>query len=175
MRALSAKFGLSRALEKELLVLAAIATVGDVVPLKGENRLIVLQGLKWIPDCGNLGLKELFSVSGVKNLTSRSISFGVVPRINAAGRMKNASLAVELFLCKDIKQANMIARQLENCNVERQEAEKNILKDALKQLDDKQEILRQRVLVLTGKEWDSGVIGIVASRLLERFESLFFY
>ncbi len=169
VRALSAKFGLSRALEKELLVLAAIATVGDVVPLKGENRLIVLQGLKWIPDCGNLGLKELFSVSGVKNLTSRSISFGVVPRINAAGRMKNASLAVELFLCKDIKQANMIARQLENCNVERQEAEKNILKDALKQLDDKQEILRQRVLVLTGKEWDSGVIGIVASRLLERF------
>ncbi len=153
----------------ELLVLAAVATVGDAVPLTGENRSLVRKGLKKLRKSGNPGLDALIRVSGIKEAAARSVAFGLVPRINAAGRMGNASLAAELFLCGSRGEADRIARELDDLNIRRQKIEKEILEEALKKLDESPSLLRQRVLVLAGEGWDVGVIGIVSARLLERF------
>lgn len=153
----------------ELLVLAAVATVGDAVPLTGENRSLVRKGLKKLRKSGNPGLDALIRVSGIKTVTARSVAFGLVPRINAAGRMGNASLAAELFLCGSREEADRIAQELDHLNARRQKTEKKILEEALEKLDENPALLRRRVLVLAGEGWDAGVIGIVSARLLERF------
>lgn len=169
VRALCAETGMNEPLYTELLALSAVATVGDVVPLTGENRFLVTEGLKILRKCGNAGIEALLRVSGVKSVTARSVAFGLVPRINAAGRMGKAPLAAELLLCKERVKAEQAAQTLDGLNVKRQEAEGRILEEALNQLDQNPELLRRRVLVLAGEGWDTGVIGIVSARLLERF------
>ncbi len=151
--------------------LAAIGTIGDVMPLVGENRLLVKQGLQLIRNSENIGLNALLQVADLadKPLTAESISFGLVPRINAAGRMGSANLAVELLLCEDETRAAELAQQITALNQLRQQQEAAIMIDIERTLADHPQKLADRVLVLSGENWHHGVIGIVCARVLERF------
>lgn len=167
--ALCSEVGIDESLKNEFLALSAVATVGDVVPLTGENRFLVAKGLETLQNSGNTGLEVLLDLSGVKTVTARSVAFGVVPRINAAGRMGNAMIAAELLLCKDREKARQQAMLLNDLNTKRQKVEREIFEQALDLLEYNPALLRQRVLVLSKEGWDTGVIGIVSARLLERF------
>lgn len=151
--------------------LAAVATVADVVELSGENRFLVQRGLMYLANTERPGLLALMERSGIlgKKLTSSSMAFSIAPRINAAGRFGSPSQAVRLLLSEDQQDAEKYADALEKCNHERKEEEEKILREVQKQIEKQPSILAQRVLVLAGKGWHHGVIGIVAARLLERF------
>jgi single-stranded-DNA-specific exonuclease len=154
------------------LKLVAIGTVADVVPLTGENRIIVSHGLAGLRDVRNPGLRALFEVAKLEPgcaPTARQIGFRVAPRINAAGRMASASDAVELFLTQDPARAHQIATQLHELNTARQAEEAAIVEAIL------EECARQPIgdahfaLVFCAENWHRGVLGIVASRLVDRF------
>lgn len=151
--------------------LAAIGTIGDVMPLIGENRLLVRQGLELIRNSENVGLNALLKAAGLteRKLTAENIAFGIVPRINAAGRMGSANLAMELLLCEEEERAEGLAQQMNALNQERQQQEAVIMADIERMLKAEPEKLKQRVLVLAGEGWHHGVIGIVSARVLERF------
>ena len=151
--------------------LAAIATVADVVPLQGENRYLVQQGLRLLANTERPGLLALLDVAGLtgKKLTATSIAYSLAPRINAAGRFGSPRQAVELLLCEDPEEAHALADQLEQCNRQRKEVEEQILQEMIAQTEQHPELLQQRVLILAGANWHHGVIGIVAARLEERF------
>lgn len=147
--------------------LVAIGTVADVVSLLGENRIIVDRGIKSIKETENFGIKALLEVSGCggKEITASLIAFSLSPRINASGRMERASLAVELFKAKSYPEALELAKKLDGLNRLRQQTEQKIFEEA-SALADLQE--NPMVYVLTAKNWHSGVIGIVASKLCEK-------
>lgn len=154
--------------------LIAIGTVGDVVPLLSENRMLVQRGIENIRQgSGQVGLLALMEAAAVKpeTITARQIAFSIVPRINAAGRMDSAELALELLLCEEYEQekAEALAQELDEKNKLRQELEREILADIDILLERKPELLQGRLLILSGKGWHMGVLGIVASRLLERY------
>jgi len=150
--------------------LAAIATVADVVPLKGENREIVRLGLKYLENTENAGLKALMDAAGIKlPVTATRAAFGLAPRINAAGRFASASEAAELLLCEDEDAAVQMAARLNSLNEQRKKAETDIMEDIHQKVLNNKGILCKRVLFLYGENWHHGVIGIVASRLAERF------
>ena len=167
---------LARALGKNenfiwgMLDLVALATVADVAPLRGENRVFVRYGLKVLADTQNVGLRALIRAAGLsgKPLTAGRIGFILAPRLNAAGRLGHAIRGVELLLSENEHEANTIARELEELNNKRQELDHATLEQA-----------RERVLqldlddtfgiVLADESWHPGVIGIVASRLVEEF------
>jgi single-stranded-DNA-specific exonuclease len=143
---------------KSFLKLVAIATVADVVPLVGENRVIVKHGLDGLNQSKNPGLRAILELSGLMNGRSpsaRQVAFQIAPRINAAGRMDDAQNVIRMFLTEDPEQARYLASQLHSLNEERRDTEKEI--------DD------QTVLVFSVLNWHRGVVGIVASRLAERF------
>ncbi len=150
---------------------AAIGTIGDIMPLIGENRLLVKQGLRLLQNSENLGLNALLECAGLvgKTLTAENIAFGVVPRINAAGRMGSARLALQLLLSEDEEEAAALAEELCGLNQERQQKEAEIMADVERILSEQPRRLHERVLVLAGEGWHHGVIGIVAARVLERF------
>jgi len=153
-----------------MLDLVALATVADVAPLRGENRVFVRYGLKVLADTQNVGLRALIRAAGLsgKPLTAGRIGFILAPRLNAAGRLGHAIRGVELLLSENEHEANTIARELEELNNKRQELDHATLEQA-----------RERVLqldlddtfgiVLADESWHPGVIGIVASRLVEEF------
>jgi len=153
-----------------MLDLVALATVADVAPLRGENRVFVRYGLKVLADTQNVGLRALIRAAGLsgKPLTAGRIGFILAPRLNAAGRLGHAIRGVELLLSENEHEANAIARELEELNNKRQELDHATLEQA-----------RERVLqldlddtfgiVLADESWHPGVIGIVASRLVEEF------
>ena len=150
--------------------IAAIATIGDVVPLNGENREIVRQGLHYLENTENLGLQALISVSGVKTPVSAvSAAFGIVPRINAAGRYDLCQEAVELLTCDDPDRAEELARQINGINEHRKNEGAKILEEIHRYISANPEILYERVLYIYGEGWYHGIIGIVASNLCERF------
>lgn len=150
--------------------LAAIATVADIVPLKGENREIVRQGLHYLENTENIGLKALMAAAGVKfPVSAVSAAFAIAPRINASGRFGSASEAVELLLCEDTETAETMAKRLDELNSSRKNAESDIMEDIRKYINENPEILNRRVLLLYGEGWHHGVIGIVASKLVDRF------
>lgn len=169
IRALSADMAEQE--EQRYISIAAIATVGDVVDLVSENRFIVRKGLDGLASCPFPGLLALLEVSGLagKQITSEAIAYGVVPRINAAGRMGKASLAVELLMTEDKQQAYSLACTIHDFNVQRQKQEQEIMAQIDEQLSKCPDQLHQRVLVLSGKGWNHGVIGIASAKLLERF------
>jgi single-stranded-DNA-specific exonuclease len=156
------------------LDLAALATVADCVPLRGENRRIVRDGLAVLADTAKPGLRELMRVARVdpSALDARAIGFGLAPRINAAGRMQRADAGVELVLTQDAERAAEIARELDGLNLDRRDAETRILFEAQAQAAaaDKAWTAGERppAYVLAGEDWHPGVIGIVASRIAER-------
>ncbi|SPF52117.1 Single-stranded-DNA-specific exonuclease RecJ [Candidatus Desulfosporosinus infrequens] len=154
--------------EIELLDLVALGTIADLVPLIGENRIFVHHGLLQMKETLNTGLGALLEECGLKHksLKAGQIGFVVAPRINAAGRMDSARLGLELLLTEDTERANELAHLLTEENLSRQETEQVILADAIAQLE-KEPI--PRVIVLSSNKWHHGVIGIVASRLVERY------
>ena len=153
--------------------LAAIGTVADVVPLLSENRVIVRFGLASLVERGSKGLKALMKICGLEgrtSLQSEDIGFAIGPRINAAGRLGQARLAVELLTTEDQSRANALADYLNELNKNRQTVERRILKQAKELVAENPEWEQHNALVLAHKEWHPGVIGIVASRIAEHFQ-----
>jgi single-stranded-DNA-specific exonuclease len=168
--------GLARALEKNenfiwgMLDLVALATVADVAPLRGENRVFVRYGLKMLGETQNIGMRALIRAAGLtgKPLTAGRIGFILAPRLNAAGRLGHAIRGVELLLTENEHDANTIARDLEELNYKRQELDHATLlqaRDRVLQMD----LDETFGIVLAEESWHPGVIGIVASRLVEEF------
>jgi single-stranded-DNA-specific exonuclease len=156
-----------RAAEEDL-DLAALATVCDLVPLRGENRRIVREGVRALARSGKPGLRALMAVASVEpaELTEHSLGFRLGPRINAAGRMRRADAALELLLTEDGARAQEVARELDLLNRDRQEAETRILFAAEAACAPQ---ASQAAIVVAGEGWHPGVVGIVASRLVERW------
>jgi single-stranded-DNA-specific exonuclease len=157
---------------QSFLKLVAIATVADVVPLTGENRVIVKLGLEGLRQVKNPGLRALLAVSGLTEGESPSagqVAFRVAPRINAAGRMANASDVIEMFLTEDENRAKALAAQLNDLNQDRQQTEAEIVRAIFDQCTAEAVTDRDAALVFAGEGWHRGVVGIVASRVAERF------
>lgn len=155
----------------EFADLVTIGTVADVVTLTDENRTLVRCGVEKINETQRAGLIALKNVAGVgeRTVTSTTVAFSLVPRINAIGRMKHSSLAVELLTCDDYDRSLEIASELHDCNADRQKTENEIMLEAMKQLEDNPQMIYDRVLVFDGMNWHGGVIGIVASRFVDKF------
>ncbi len=154
------------------LKLAAIATIADAVPLKGENRTIAALGLRELRRPAGAGLRALFAVAGLdpasKELTGYDVGFRLAPRINAAGRMDVASEVIELFATRDAARATELANKLERWNRERRDTEAAALNSIEARLEMDAELSEDRLLVVDGEGWHRGVIGILASRVVER-------
>ncbi|MDA1015656.1 MAG: DHH family phosphoesterase [Planctomycetota bacterium] len=156
--------------------LTAIGTVADVVPLLDENRVIVKYGLLGLMKRSSIGLKTLMRVAGLeqnKTLRADDIGFGVAPRINAAGRMGQARLAVELLTTDDQERASQLAEYLDKLNKTRRTVERKIFKHAKELVEANPEWADAPALVLADEDWHAGVIGIVASRVVETGDSDF--
>jgi len=151
--------------------LVALGTIADVVSLTGENRIIVSMGLALISNTKNLGIKALLEVAGLegKKISVGSIGFGIAPRINAAGRMGSPDVAVRLLLTDNPKEAAELAQRLDDENRTRQKTEFVILQEVLEIIEQNQDYKNKKVIVLGGDGWHHGVIGIVASRVSERY------
>lgn len=151
--------------------LVAVATVADIVPLIGENRLIVRRGLQILQETENAGLAALAKVCGLgeKTLSCENIAFTLVPRINSAGRFDQVDKAVELLLCDDQERAEELAVQINSLNEKRRQIEDQIVVQILEKLEQSPQITKQRVIVIYGENWHHGIVGIVASRMVERF------
>jgi len=167
--ALCDAFGVSTALAHRQLDLVALATIADVAPLRGENRVMVRYGLKLLDETTHPGLRALLRSSGLegKPLTAGRVGFVLAPRLNAAGRIADAKLGLRLLLCEREDEANVIARELEELNRARQELDRAVLDDAQRQLE-RPEMRDRYAFVLAREGWHAGVIGIVASRIVEQ-------
>ena len=162
----------ARRILDSLMKLAAIATVADVVPLRGENRVLVHHGLLGLDRTPNPGLRALLDVAGIqpgKSPSARQVGFQIGPRINAAGRMADAREVVELLLHATPDHAAAVAKQLDELNRERQETEAAMVATILEQCTQVPVTDAQAALVFWGEGWHKGVVGIVASRVVERF------
>ncbi len=149
------------------LDLVAVAIAADIVPLIGENRILTYVGLQVINSNPRLGLHCLLQNNNKKEFNVGDLMFYVGPRINAAGRMDHASLALELLLEKELDKGKKLAEKIEELNIQRREIEKNITEQALKKIDNENK-LNSNSTVVFEKSWNKGVIGIVASRLIEK-------
>jgi len=157
-----------RRVMESFLKMVAIATVADVVPLTGENRVIVKQGLDGLAQVKNPGLRAILDVAGFtggKVPSSRQVAFQIAPRLNAAGRMDTAKTVIDLFLSADPAHARELAQQLHDRNAERRDVEAQI-REICEQIPVSESTA---ALVYYGEDWHRGVLGIVASRLKDRF------
>lgn len=154
------------------LDLVALGTIADIVPLYGENRVLSALGLTHLIEKNNLGLKALIDFANLnqKTLNSSDIVFGLAPRINAAGRMGSADIAVELLISNDERQSKELAENIEHQNSLRQREDQKTYKEAIEIIEKKYKNIDETVLiVLSSDNWHQGVIGIVASKLVEQF------
>lgn len=154
------------------LDIVAIGTIADIVPLLDENRVFVREAFKTIPHTWNIGLQAILEIAGYKkeqDLDSNFIGFRIAPRLNAAGRMGQANRGVELFITKDSKRAKEIAKALDEENKDRQNLESKILEEAIDQIEERVPIEETKVIVVASSGWHHGVIGIVASRITEKY------
>jgi single-stranded-DNA-specific exonuclease len=160
-----------RELLYDVLDIAAIGTIADVVPLLDENRIIVKNGLEKLMNTDNVGLKALIDICDLKDkqISSYNIAFIIAPRINAAGRLADAGRCVELLITEDEALAYEIARELDAENKERQRIEAEILEQAIAKVNAEKDFETSSVIVLDEINWHPGVIGIVASRIVEQF------
>ncbi|MBS7298831.1 MAG: single-stranded-DNA-specific exonuclease RecJ [Eubacteriales bacterium] len=151
--------------------LAAIGTIADVMSVTDENRIIIEHGLEVMKNGGNIGIKALLEVSGAlqRPVDAAMVAYIVAPRINAAGRIGNADTAVRLLLSETEEEAKAVAAELDCANRERQEAEQAIFEEAMDKVMKDATFDKKQVIVLSGEGWHHGVIGIVASRICERF------
>jgi single-stranded-DNA-specific exonuclease len=178
LAAVGVAFKLALALVRELghpeapvfamLDLVALATIADIAPLRGENRILARFGLRMLSETRNAGLRALIRSAGLdgKPLTAGRVGFILAPRLNAVGRLGHALRGVELLLSDDDAAANVIARELEELNRTRQEMDREMLESVRRKMDSL-DLSAMRGLVIAGEGWHPGVIGIVASRVVE--------
>jgi len=153
------------------LDLAGLGTVSDIVPMVGENRIIVKHGLSQINRRGHVGIKALVDVAGLgdKDISASHIGFMLGPRINAMGRIGSPEKALLLLLCDDTIRSRELAEVLDAENRNRQKVEAEILEEALRQVEKDINFKHHKIIILTSENWHPGVIGIVASRIVERY------
>lgn len=170
IQAISRKLGCENIIWKYLDIVA-VGTVADIVPLKGENRAITRMAFTSMPTTWNIGLKALMKVSDLegKKMTSGRIGFGLGPRLNAAGRIKHAKEAVELFVSHNPERCMRIAEGLDQVNKDRRALESKIFEEAVGIIEKSMVPSEKKILVIASEGWHHGVIGIVASKLVERY------
>jgi len=152
------------------LDLVAVSIASDIVPLTGENRVMAYFGLKQLNESPRTGLKEIIRESDVtRALTIEDVVFKIGPRINAAGRMETGSKAVDLLVSSDTKLATGISKEINNFNIERRSVDRIITTEAMRMISEDQRTVNSRTTVLYNPTWKKGVIGIVASRLIETY------
>jgi len=152
------------------LDLVAVSIASDIVPITGENRIMAYIGLKQLNESPRTGLKEIIRESEVtKALTIEDVVFKIGPRINAAGRMETGSKAVDLLVSSDTKLAFGISKEINNFNIERRSVDRIITTEAMRMISEDQRTVNSRTTVLYNPNWKKGVIGIVASRLIETY------
>lgn len=150
--------------------LMCLGTVADISPLIDENRVIVTEGLKRFKTTSNVGLKALIDVStNGKAITTSTIGYTIAPRINASGRLGCASRSVELFLTDDAEKAKKLAESLCEENTLRQQTEQKMFKEAMEYLDANPEVKEDNVIVIPHADWHHGIVGIVSSKITEKF------
>jgi single-stranded-DNA-specific exonuclease len=171
VQALVPALGLPANLPFHLLDLVALATVADVVPLQGENRILVKHGLKVLHESRWPGLRALLDATGLsgKQVKAHHLGFILGPRLNAAGRVGDATDGLKLLLSDDPEEAAALAQKLEALNTERQALDQRILDEALEQVERTAHPERDAGFVLSAEGWHPGVVGIVASRVVERY------
>lgn len=155
---------------KEYVDLAALATVADVVPLTGENRVIVSLGLRRINEAPRPGVEALIHAAGLdgKPITAMNVAFQLAPRLNASGRLGDARRAMSLLIAENRLAADPIAAELEEENTARRAEEQKIVQEAFRQMEE-YDLTEHRIIVLTGEGWNPGVIGLAASRLVTKY------
>ena len=170
IHALAIRFNNVRTIWK-YIDLVAIGTVADIVPLVDENRIIVRKAFDTIPTTWNIGLEALLEVSGCqdKKITAGTIGFQIGPRLNVAGRLGDAKKGVQLFTTQDKQLAYSIATELDIENKKRQQIEQDIFDFAVEKIENTRALKEQKVIVVAAPGWHKGVIGIVASRITERY------
>ncbi len=168
IQAISMKLKLKEEEYLKYLDIVCVGTISDIVPLIDENRVIAKLGLMLIRQTKNIGLKAIINTSGYTKIDSGSISFGVAPRINACGRMGKAEEALKLFLSKNLNEVSELSRKLNDYNRIRQETEKEIYENAVKQIEE-QHLQDNRTIIIAGENWHHGVIGIVSSKITEMY------
>jgi single-stranded-DNA-specific exonuclease len=158
-------------LPDHLLEIAVIGTIADLVSLKDENRLIAKKGLEKLKVTKNRGLKAIFKLAGVDpiSINEETIGFTLAPRINAVGRLESADLAVQLLLTEDQDEAESLAEEMDALNKTRQSIVNSITLEAIEEVEKNFPITENKVLVIGKEGWNAGVIGIVASRLVEKY------
>lgn len=168
-------YKLCQAISRDKLVdeldLVSLGTIADVVPLTGENRVIAKIGLSKLSQTHKAGLKALIENSGIKNrnLTSTSVSYILGPRINASGRMATGESALKLLLTKEKKEADELAGLLESYNRQRQKVEGKIMEEASSLIEREINFKDHKIIIVANEGWHQGVLGIVASKLADRF------
>lgn len=167
-QAISQKLNLDEKQYLKYLDIVALGTISDIVPLKDENRVITKLGLMLLKQTKNCGLISLLNIAGYRKIDSTAISFGVAPRINACGRMGCANEALELLLSSNMRDASEKARNIAKYNNDRQNYEKIIYDEAIKQIE-KENIENLNSIVLGGDNWHHGVVGIVASKITDLY------
>lgn len=168
--ALAKRLGRNDAFIWRMLDLVALATVADVARLSGENRVMVRYGLRMLAESENVGLRAMIRAAGLDNkvLTTGRVGFILAPRLNAVGRIGHAIRGVELLMTEDVHEANAIARELEELNAQRQELDRKTLEEA-REMVAALDLPSTFGIVLAKEGWHPGVIGIVASRVVEEF------
>ena len=155
---------------KSKLDLVALGTVADIVPLRAENRILVQRGAIEIARTPRIGLRKLIQVAGVRPpILPEDIGYRLGPRLNAAGRLSTAEKSLRLLLTDDDSEATMLAAELDRQNRERQEVEKQIFDLAIEKIEDRLDVARDAAIVVGGRGWHQGVLGIVASRIARRY------
>lgn len=149
--------------------LLSIGTIGDIMPLIDENRVFVKRGLRSINNSDRQGIVSLVNHSGLsgKNINAGNVSFGIVPRINAAGRLGQSDKCIEMLITDDYDKADKIALRLSDDNTERQKIEKEIIEKINLLIAKNPSLVQDRVIIIAGKDWHQGVVGIVSSKLKE--------
>ena len=160
-----------RAFLRDGVALAAMASVTDAVPLVGENRVLVAAGLNSLRQTQHPGLRALLDVAkvGSQAITTEDVGFRIGPRLNAAGRLSQPGLVVDLLTSADPQECRRLAQALDDANKERREIESGVLDEALQQADEIMSAGARSSLIVAGQGWHQGVIGIVAARLVDRY------
>ncbi|MFH1281412.1 MAG: single-stranded-DNA-specific exonuclease RecJ [Candidatus Omnitrophota bacterium] len=165
----------AQAISASLLIddldLVTLGTIADSVPLTGENRIIAKEGLARLSQTKRLGLRAIMENAGIENkkFNATYVSFIIAPRLNAPGRMDYAEVSLKLLICQSVSEAQNLAKELEKFNRQRQKIESNILKEAEELINQQVDFKEHKVIVIAKEDWHQGVLGIVASKLADRF------
>jgi len=170
VQALFMRAGLERHL-LSFLKIVALGTIADVVPLVGENRVFAKIGLEGLRSPVNFGLKSLIKVCGLdcRSITSFDVGYRLAPRINAVGRMGGGGQVVELFSSTDAERSKHLAGEMDRLNRDRQQIELQILKEVEERFNNSPELSKEWIIVIDGESWHRGVLGIVATKISERY------